>query len=116
MRLPDFNFLKNRASLNYKIHGLPNYGLISTKTKNQVCRVKAKVGAGEPHEEDDVMRLIILPLTQLDKVRKQKLIEDAKYSFCLNTIPSKPGRVLREGKPAWLFAALLPKKKGNPQS
>jgi len=39
--------------------------------------IKTKIDAGEPLSDDDVMRLIILPLTQPDKARKQKLIENA---------------------------------------
>ena len=39
--------------------------------------IKTKIDTGEPLSDDDVMRLIILPLTQPDKTRKQKLIENA---------------------------------------
>ena len=39
--------------------------------------LKAKAGAGEPFDDDDVLRLIVLPLTQPDKAMKQELIEDA---------------------------------------
>ena len=39
--------------------------------------VKTKIDAGEPLSDDDVMKLIILPLTQPDKAQKQKLIENA---------------------------------------
>jgi len=38
--------------------------------------IKVKIDAGEPLTDDDIMRLIVLPLTQPDKTRKQKLIED----------------------------------------
>ena len=38
--------------------------------------LKEKIDAKEPLTDDDVMRLIILPLTQPDKERKQRLIED----------------------------------------
>ena len=37
---------------------------------------KAKIESCEKLTDDDVMKLIILPLTQSDKTRKQKLIED----------------------------------------
>ena len=46
-------------------------------TEGILADLKAKIEAGEPLEDDDVMRLIILPLTQPDKTRKQKLVEDA---------------------------------------
>jgi len=39
--------------------------------------LKAKIELGETLTDDDVMNLIILPLTQPDKNRKQKLIEEA---------------------------------------
>jgi hypothetical protein len=39
--------------------------------------IKTKIESGESLSDDDIMRLIILPLTQPDKTRKQKLIEDA---------------------------------------
>jgi len=39
--------------------------------------IKTKINTGELLSDDDVMRLIILPLTQPDKTRKQKLIENA---------------------------------------
>ena len=42
-----------------------------------LAELKTKIDAGEPLDEDDVMKLIILPLTQPDKKRKQELIEDA---------------------------------------
>jgi len=38
--------------------------------------IKAKIDNGEPLADDDIMRLIVLPLTQPDKARKQRLIED----------------------------------------
>jgi hypothetical protein len=38
--------------------------------------LKQKIEANEPLNDDDVMRFIILPLTQPKKERKQKLIED----------------------------------------
>ena len=38
--------------------------------------IKTKIESGEPLSDDDIMRLIILPLTQPNKTRKQKLIED----------------------------------------
>ena len=42
-----------------------------------LASLKAKIDAGDPLEDDDVLKLIILPLTQPDKSRKQKLIEDS---------------------------------------
>ena len=38
--------------------------------------LKAKIDEGEYLNDDDIMKLVILPLTQPDKSRKQKLIED----------------------------------------
>ena len=38
--------------------------------------LKAKIEAGEQLNDDDIMKLVILPLTQPKKSRKQKLIED----------------------------------------
>ena len=46
-------------------------------TAGMLESLKAKIDAGEPLEDDDVLKLIILPLTQPDKSRKQKLIEDS---------------------------------------
>ena len=37
--------------------------------------LKAKIDAGAPFEDDDVLKLIILPLTEPDKAKKQGLIE-----------------------------------------
>ena len=49
----------------------------SFDTEGMLADLRAKVGAGGTLGDDDVMRLIILPLTQPDKARKQELIEDA---------------------------------------
>ena len=46
-------------------------------TDGMLAGLKAKIEAGVPLGDDDVMRLIILPLTQPDKGRKQGLIEEA---------------------------------------
>ena len=46
-------------------------------TDDMYDELKAKINAGNALSDDDIMRLIILPLTQPDKTRKQKLIEDA---------------------------------------
>ena len=45
-------------------------------TEGIYAGLKAKIDAGLPLTDDDVMKFIILPLTQPDKERKQKLIED----------------------------------------
>ena len=46
-------------------------------TEDIYTGLKAKIKSEELLTDDDVMKLIILPLTQPDKTRKQKLIEDA---------------------------------------
>jgi hypothetical protein len=46
-------------------------------TDDIYIKLKTKIEAMEALTDDDIMRLIILPLTQPDKTRKQKLIEDA---------------------------------------
>lgn len=38
--------------------------------------LKAKIYAGKPLTDDDILKFIILPLTQPDNTQKQKLIED----------------------------------------
>jgi hypothetical protein len=38
--------------------------------------IKDKIASGEALTDDDIMRFIVLPLTQPDTTRKQKLIED----------------------------------------
>ena len=40
------------------------------------AELEAKINSGEVLTDDEVMKLIILPLTQSDKARKQRLIED----------------------------------------
>jgi len=45
-------------------------------TNAMYSELKSKIDARKLLSDDDVMRLIILPLTQPDKARKQKLIED----------------------------------------
>ena len=45
-------------------------------TDEMYSELKAKIDAKIPLSDDDVMRFIVLPLTQPDKTRKQKLIED----------------------------------------
>ena len=39
--------------------------------------LRAKMDAGVPFDDDDVLKLIILPLTEPDNSKKQELIEDA---------------------------------------
>lgn len=46
-------------------------------TDEMYSGIKTKIDNGEQLTDDDIMMLIILPLTQPNKVRKQKLIEDA---------------------------------------
>ena len=46
-------------------------------TEGMLADLRAKTEAGEPLDDDDVLRLIILPLTQPDKERKQELIENS---------------------------------------
>ena len=46
-------------------------------TNKIYAELNAKIKAKEPLTDDDVMKLIILPLTQRNKDEKQKLIEDA---------------------------------------
>ena len=46
-------------------------------TEGMLTDLRAKTNASEPLNDDDVLRLIILPLTQPDKLLKQILIEEA---------------------------------------
>ena len=46
-------------------------------TNAMLADLTAKIESGGRLDDDDVMRLIILPLTEPDKAKKQKLIEDA---------------------------------------
>jgi transcription termination factor NusB len=46
-------------------------------TDSMYAELKTKITSGEVLDDDDVMKLIILPLTQSNKTHKQKLIEDA---------------------------------------
>ena len=45
-------------------------------TNSMYAEIKAKIDAGVALLDEDIMRLIILPLTQPDKKRKQQLIEN----------------------------------------
>jgi len=45
-------------------------------TDELYASLKAKLDAEEPLSDEDIMRFVILPLTQPDKQRKQSLIED----------------------------------------
>ena len=60
--------------------------------------LKAKIEAQEPLTDDDVMRLIILPLTQPDKKRKQQLIEDTV---------TLAKQVTDDGQQAFILAGIL---------
>jgi len=46
-------------------------------TEGMYADIKSKIDSGKELVDDDVMRLIILPLTQSDKTHKQKIIESA---------------------------------------
>ena len=50
--------------------------LSNADTNGIYTDIKTKIESGEPLNDDDIMNLIILPLTQPDKTQKQKLIED----------------------------------------
>ena len=51
--------------------------LFKFNTGESYPRLKAKIEAGGALFDDDVMRLIILPLTQTGKERKHQLVKDA---------------------------------------